>query len=132
MYLGIDIGTSAVKLVCADSSRILATSSVSIKTSSPKPGWSEQHPDLWWQATRDALGQISGQVTLSEVKCIGLSGQMHGAVLLSRDLRPIRPAILWNDSRAVRECEELGATDARIGHFASIPPLPGFTAPKFA
>lgn len=130
MYLGIDIGTSAVKLVCADSSRILATSSVSIKTSSPKPGWSEQHPDLWWQATRDALGQISGQVTLSEVKCIGLSGQMHGAVLLSRDLRPIRPAILWNDSRAARECDELRQALPQIGQTAGVLPLPGFTAPK--
>ncbi|GAA6160189.1 xylulokinase [Ruegeria sp. HU-ET01832] len=130
MYLGIDIGTSAVKLVCVDSSRILETSSVSIKTSSPKPGWSEQHPDLWWQATRDALGQLSKQTKLSEVKAIGLSGQMHGAVLLNRDLRPIRPAILWNDSRAARECDELRTTLPEIGQIAGVLPLPGFTAPK--
>ncbi|WP_171125484.1 MULTISPECIES: xylulokinase [unclassified Ruegeria] len=132
MYLGIDIGTSAVKLVCADTDRILTTSSVGIKTSSPQTGWSEQHPDLWWQATRDALDQLSGQITLSEVKAIGLSGQMHGAVLLNRDLRPIRPAILWNDSRAVQECEDLRAAQPEIGHIAGVPPLPGFTAPKIA
>lgn len=132
MYLGIDIGTSAVKLVCTDADRILATSSVGIKTSSPRPGWSEQHPDLWWQATCDALGQLAGQTALSEVEAIGLSGQMHGAVLLDRDLRPIRPAILWNDSRAARECDDLRATLPQIGHIAGVLPLPGFTAPKIA
>ncbi|CAD0184658.1 Xylulose kinase [Ruegeria sp. THAF57] len=132
MYLGIDIGTSAVKLVCADTDRILATSSIGIKTSSPQPGWSEQHPDLWWQATRDALGHLSGQISLSEVKAIGLSGQMHGAVLLNRYLRPIRPAILWNDSRAAQECDELRSALPQIGQIAGVLPLPGFTAPKIA
>lgn len=130
MYLGIDIGTSAVKLVCADTDRILATSSVEINTTSPQPGWSEQHPDLWWQATCKALGQIAGHITLSEVKAVGLSGQMHGAVLLDRDLRPIRPAILWNDSRATRECDELHMAQPQIGQIAGVLPLPGFTAPK--
>ncbi|WP_299669803.1 xylulokinase [uncultured Ruegeria sp.] len=132
MYLGIDIGTSAVKLVCADTDRILATSSAGIKTSSPQPGWSEQHPDLWWRATRDALNQLSGKIALADVKAIGLSGQMHGAVLLDRSLRPIRPAILWNDSRAVQECDELRAAQPRIGQIAGVLPLPGFTAPKIA
>lgn len=132
MYLGIDIGTSSVKLVCATPDRILATSSVGIATSSPHLGWSEQHPGLWWRATRDALAQLSEQITLSEVQAIGLSGQMHGAVLLSGDLAPLRPAILWNDSRAVLECEELRTAEPRIGHIAGVPPLPGFTAPKVA
>ncbi|MBO9448325.1 xylulokinase [Ruegeria sp. R14_0] len=132
MYLGIDIGTSAVKVVCADIDRILATSSVELKTSSPQSGWSEQHPDLWWQATREALHKIAAQIMLSEVKAIGLSGQMHGAVLLDRDLCPIRPAILWNDSRAIRECDELRAAQPQIGQIAGVPPLPGFTAPKIA
>ncbi|NOD77676.1 MULTISPECIES: xylulokinase [unclassified Ruegeria] len=132
MYLGIDIGTSAVKLVCTDTDRILATSSVGIDTSSPRPGWSEQHPDLWWDATRDALNQLSGQVTLSGVKAIGLSGQMHGAVLLDHNLRPIRPAILWNDSRSARECDELRAVQPKIGQIAGVLPLPGFTAPKIS
>ncbi len=132
MYLEADIGTSAVKLVCADSDRILGSSSVGIQTSSPRPGWSEQHPELWWQATRDALTQLAGKISLSEIKAIGLSGQMHGAVLLDRDLRPIRSAILWNDSRAIRECEELRAAQPEIGHIAGVLPLPGFTAPKVA
>ncbi len=132
MYLGIDIGTSAVKLVCADTDRILATASVGMRTSSPQPGWSEQHPDIWWQVTRDALNQLAGKITLSEVKAIGLSGQMHGAVLLGRDLCPIRPAILWNDSRAARECDELRAAQPHIGQIAGVLPLPGFTAPKIA
>ena len=132
MYLGIDIGTSAVKLVCAETDCILATSSEGIKTSSPQPGWSEQHPDLWWQATRDALRMLAGKIKLSEVKAIGLSGQMHGAVMLDRDLRPIRPAILWNDSRATSECDELRMTQPQIGQIAGVLPLPGFTAPKIA
>ncbi len=132
MYLGIDIGTSAIKVICADTNRILASSSVAIQTSSPQPGWSEQHPDLWWQATRDALKQLAGQNTLSDVKTIGLSGQMHGAVLLGRDLRPIRPAILWNDSRATQECDELRASQPQVGQISGVLPLPGFTAPKIA
>ncbi|WP_170387837.1 xylulokinase [Ruegeria atlantica] len=132
MFLGIDIGTSAVKLVCADTNRILATSSAGIDISSPQPGWSEQHPDIWWQATCDALSLLAGQITLSEVKAIGLSGQMHGAVLLGRDKRPIRPAILWNDSRAAIECDELCIAQPQIGQIAGVLPLPGFTAPKIA
>lgn len=132
MQLGIDIGTSAVKLLCADTDRVLATSSVEIATSSPRPGWSEQHSDHWWQATRNALNKLADQIRLSEVTAIGLSGQMHGAVLLDCDLRPIRPAILWNDSRAIQECEVLRATRPQIGQIAGILPLPGFTAPKIA
>ncbi|WP_170763496.1 xylulokinase [Ruegeria lacuscaerulensis] len=132
MYLGIDIGTSAVKLVCADTDRIVATASVGLETTSPQPGWSEQHPGHWWRATRAALQQLKGQVALSDVKAIGLSGQMHGAVLLDRALRPVRPAILWNDSRATRECDKLYAAQPQIGQIAGVLPLPGFTAPKIA
>ncbi|WP_170410122.1 xylulokinase [Ruegeria atlantica] len=132
MYLGIDIGTSAVKLVCADSDRILATSSMNLAASSPQLGWSEQHPDQWWQATREALLHLAGHITLSEVKAIGLSGQMHGAVLLDRDRHPIRPAILWNDSRATHECDVLRMAQPQIGQIAGALPLPGFTAPKIA
>ncbi len=132
MYLGIDIGTSAAKLVCADIDRIVATASVDIKTSSPQSGWSEQHPDIWWQATCEALRRLSQDVPLSDIKAIGLSGQMHGAVLLDRTRRPIRPAILWNDSRAVLECDELRAAMPQVGQVAGVLPLPGFTAPKIA
>ncbi|WP_271951881.1 xylulokinase [Ruegeria faecimaris] len=132
MYLGIDIGTSAVKLLCADAGRILATSSVGIGTSSPQPGWSEQNPEIWWQATRDALGLLAGEISLSDVKAVGLSGQMHGAVLLDRDQCPIRPAILWNDSRAVSECDDIRGAQPQVGHIAGVLPLPGFTAPKIA
>ncbi len=132
MYLGIDIGTSAVKLVCARADQILSTASVALDVSSPEPGWSEQHPDQWWQATCRALGQLSGRIALSEIKAIGLSGQMHGAVLLDRNKRPIRPAILWNDSRAVKECDDLRAAQPQIGHISGVLPLPGFTAPKIA
>lgn len=132
MYVGIDIGTSAVKVVCSDAARILASASVDLATSSPHPGWSEQHPDIWWRATCDALRTLADRITLSEVKAVGLSGQMHGAVLLDRDLRPIRPAILWNDSRATQECDQLRQRLPQIGQIAGVFPLPGFTAPKIA
>jgi len=130
MYAGIDIGTSAVKVVCTDGVKILAAASADLDTSSPKPGWSEQHPDIWWQATCDALRQLGDKINLSDVKAIGLSGQMHGAVLLDTDQRPIRPAILWNDSRAANACEQLRGAVQDIGQIAGVLPLPGFTAPK--
>lgn len=130
MYLGIDIGTSAVKVVCADTARIVATASVEMQTSSPQPGWSEQHPDLWWRATCDALRKLGEQIALADVRAVGLSGQMHGAVLLDQDLCPIRPAILWNDSRSAQECGELRDALPQIGQIAGVLPLPGFTGPK--
>ncbi len=130
MYVGIDIGTSAVKVVCTDARQILASASADLDTSSPRPGWSEQHPDIWWRATCDALRRLGEQIALADVEAVGLSGQMHGAVLLDHQKRPIRPAILWNDSRAAQECAELRDAIPRIGQIAGVPPLPGFTAPK--
>ncbi|MCG7521544.1 xylulokinase [Ruegeria sp. Ofav3-42] len=132
MYLGIDIGTSAVKVVCTDVDQILASASVNLETSSPQPGWSEQNPEIWWRATCEALQKLNSAISLKDVKAIGLSGQMHGAVLLDAKLRPIRPAILWNDSRATHECEDLRETLPKIGLIAGVLPLPGFTAPKIA
>lgn len=130
MYLGIDIGTSAVKVVCLDGADLLGSASASLSTSSPRPGWSEQNPEIWWRATCAALAELGQSVLLGDVKAVGLSGQMHGAVLLDAELQPIRPAILWNDSRATRECDLLQEDQPDIGQQAGILPLPGFTAPK--
>lgn len=130
MYLGLDIGTSAVKAICSDGMSILATASHGLSSQSPKSGWSEQHPQDWWLAVRHVIQGLGGQIALADVKAIGLSGQMHGAVILDKNLRVIRPAILWNDSRAVTECDMLRKAVPTIGKLSGVLPLPGFTAPK--
>ena len=105
MYLGLDIGTSAVKAVLIDErQRIVATASAPLTVSRPHPGWSEQSPDAWWRASVKALGELAAArpKQMAAVAGIGLSGQMHGATLLDAADRPLRPAILWNDARSSR------------------------------
>ncbi|MBJ20921.1 MAG: xylulokinase [bacterium] len=130
MYLGIDLGTSAVKAVLADDSdRIIAQESALLEISRPHPLWSEQDPEAWWSACDSALRALGRCHDLRSVRGIGLSGQMHGATLLGADDKPLRPAILWNDGRSISECEEL----ERVPRFRAITgnlAMPGFTAPK--
>lgn len=133
MYLGIDLGTSAVKvLALGDDDDVLAQASAPLEVSRPRPLWSEQDPDDWWRAVAAAVDDLRSALPggLSRLRCIGLSGQMHGATLLDASDRPLRPAILWNDGRSAAECEELEAAvpDSRAitGNLA----MPGFTAPK--
>lgn len=130
MWLGIDIGTSSVKLSLVDevgAEVSAATAPLTVQT--PYPYWSEQDPEAWWQAVVAAAGDLGRRWDLSLVKGVGLSGQMHGAVLLDAADQVIRPAILWNDGRCFAEAEELAALPS-IGVRAGAPPLPGFTAPK--
>jgi xylulokinase len=133
VFLGIDLGTSAVKaLLVDDEQRIVDQQSAPLESTQPAPLWSEQDPEHWWRATNDALAQLRARSAraLSGVRAVGLSGQMHGATLLGADDQPLRPAILWNDGRSASECRELEAMvpDARqiTGNLA----MPGFTAPK--
>jgi xylulokinase len=140
VYLGIDIGTSAVKAVLAgdlagpQTETPLAAAEVPLATSRPHPGWSEQHPDLWWDAVRAALGRLraAAPAAYAATAAIGLSGQMHGAVVLGADDRPLRPAILWNDGRAAAEARELNAALPDLGRIAGVPAMAGFLAPKIA
>ena len=111
--VGIDIGTSATKsVICDFRGRILATSSADYPLSTPRPGWSEQAPELWWHATVKTVRKLlrDSGVDGRDVAAIGLSGQMHGAVLLDAKDRVIRPAILWNDQRSSAECDEIEKT----------------------
>jgi xylulokinase len=130
MYLGIDIGTSSVKAVLIDDSQhIFATQTAPLAISRPHPGWSEQHPAIWWQGCEAVLNKLATHHggLVGAVKGIGLSGQMHGATLLDEADRVLRPAILWNDGRSAKEAAELSEASARItGNIA----MPGFTAPK--
>ena len=130
MYLGIDLGTSAVK-VCAmrDDGSVAATENAALTVQHPVEGASEQDCAAWWTATCAAVSALSPDIR-REVRAIGLSGQMHGAVLLDQAARPIRSAILWNDARAVRECAEMLDAEPAIGDISGVLPMPGFTAPK--
>src|SRR3954454_15801515 len=126
--IGIDVGTSAVKAIAVgEDGTVLERREVAYPLSTPRPGWSEQDPDDWWRATKEALDGLG-----TDVAGIGLSGQMHGLVTLDDADTVIRPAILWNDQRTGAECEEI---EARVGFDRLVSltgnrALTGFTAPK--
>jgi xylulokinase len=132
-FLGIDVGTSAVKAVVVDEAgSTVAEADAPLATDRPVPGWSEQWPDAWLAATRSALAAVarSAPEPWGRIKAIGLSGQMHGAVVLGPDDRPLRPAILWNDGRASAEARALNLGVHDLGRIAGVPAMAGFTAPK--
>lgn len=132
-YLGLDLGTSSLKAVLVDESQhVLAQAAVPIETTRPQPLWSEQAPDDWWRATELAVADLRRQddVAFRRLKAIGLSGQMHGAVSIGCDGRPLRPAILWNDGRAVAECAALNDIVPDLAALAGAQAVPGYTAPK--
>ena len=133
MFLGIDIGTSEVKaLLLSESHAVIGSAGAALGVSRPHPGHSEQNPQDWWTATQAALALLrqAHPQAYAAVQGIGLSGQMHGAVLLDAQDQVLRPAILWNDTRSAVECvemmDELPSLPALAGSLA----MPGFTAPK--
>jgi xylulokinase len=133
MYLGIDLGTSEVKvLLLASDARVIGTAGSPFTVSRPHPRWAEQNPADWWAGTRTALFKLRDQHpdAFAQIRGIGLSGQMHGAVLLDNEDRVLRPAILWNDMRSVDECDELTARAPDLHRIAGNLAMPGFTAPK--
>ena len=133
VFLGIDIGTSSVKSVLVDGrQRIRAEASFPLAISRPRPGWTEQGPDLWWRGVQSTLGELKRKAArdYEGIGSIGLSGQMHGAVLIDAALRPLRPSILWDDGRAAAEAAEINETFPDVAAVAGILAMPGFTAPK--
>lgn len=133
MFLGIDLGTSGIKVVLMDDQQqILATETVAIPISHPRPLWSEQNPIDWWQATEKAVSNLRKNHAdlVKRIRAIGLSGQMHGATLLDEKNRVLRPAILWNDGRSFEECEQLKNRVAHAENIIGSMIFPGFTAPK--
>src|SRR5512142_1406937 len=133
MYLGIDLGTSEVKVVLLDEGGgIAASASAPLEVLRPQPRWSEQSAESWWEASLSAVDKLraSHAAALGAVKGIGLSGQMHGATLLDAADRPLRPAILWNDTRSEAECVELEKLEPRSRQITGNLAMPGFTAPK--
>ncbi|HEY2759326.1 MAG TPA: xylulokinase [Pirellulales bacterium] len=136
IFLGIDVGTSGTKTIAINErGKILADATANYPLYNPKPLWSEQDPDDWWQATVATVRAVIKKAKLkpSDVKGIGLSGQMHGSVFLDKQNRVIRRAILWNDQRTGAECDEIerraGGRKNLIKMVAN-PALTGFTAPK--
>ncbi len=137
-YIGIDLGTSAVKLILADAKgNLLANVSREYPISFPKPGWSEQEPSDWMgqveEGVRLLLAEASGQgVAAADIVGIGIGGQMHGLVILDGDDRVIRPAILWNDGRTEKECDYLNGVVGRdkLSQYTANMAFAGFTAPK--
>ena len=127
--IGLDVGTTGVKAIAiSETGEVLARHEEEYPLSIPQPGWAEQDPEDWWAASQRALGAVS---TGSE-NHLGLTGQMHGLVLLDSADRVLRPAILWNDQRTGDECAEI---EERVGFERLVAltgnrALPGFTAPK--
>lgn len=133
VWLGIDLGTSELKaLLLDDAHRIVDTAAAPLTLSRPRPLWSEQAPADWWQACCEALDTLAGRNpgAMAQVRGIGLSGQMHGAVLLDEAERVLRPAILWNDGRSGEECRAMMQAMPELPAIAGNLAMPGFTAPK--
>lgn len=133
MYLGIDLGTSGVKLLLLDEKQnVLGTADAAVPLQRPQPTWSEQHPTDWLAALETAVAQLRAQVPAAwaQVRGIGLSGHMHGAVVLGAQGQVLRPAILWNDGRAGAECAQLEQAVPASRRITGNLAMPGFTAPK--
>lgn len=133
LSLGIDLGTSELKAILLDESgTVLAHAGARLAVSRRHSGWSEQDPQDWWQACLSALDQLrlSHPDAYARIRCIGLSGQMHGAVLLGDDDRVLYPAILWDDSRAITQADALGCQYPGFAEVTGSLPMAGLTAPK--
>jgi xylulokinase len=136
MFLGIDLGTSGVKVVVLDRGhRLLASGSAPLALDTPQPLWREQHPADWWRACDAAVSAALQALRLAghsgeAIEAIGLTGQMHGATLLDGHGEVLRPAMLWNDGRAAVECVELEQAVPRSRQITGNLMMPGFTAPK--
>ena len=133
--IGIDIGTTGAKTLLIDSEgRLVGSATVEYPMYTPRPLWAEQEPEDWWQATIASIHQVlrSTGVNKAELAGIGLTGQMHGMVLLDAQGQVLRPCIMWNDQRTANECrwimERVGRE--RFLELTMNPALPGFTAPK--
>lgn len=134
-FLGIDSSTTATKvLLIGEGGEVVGVAAAEYPYETPKPLWSEQDPDLWWQATVKSIRQVLAQTGIppAEVKAVGLTGQMHGLTLLGENGRILRPAILWNDQRTGAECDEIRARlgQERLIQITGNDALTGFTAPK--
>lgn len=134
-FLGIDVSTTATKALLMDErGAVIAAATTPYPFSTPRPLWSEQDPHLWWAGATNSIGQALSQAGIpgAAVQAVGLTGQMHGLVLLDEAGAVIRPAILWNDQRTGVECDEIRQRlgKQRLIQITGNDALTGFTAPK--
>ncbi len=132
-YIGADLGTSALKLLLVDSfGKIVKTATRSYPVQYPKPAWSEQNPEDWWRAFLSGVKELTNEIDTSQIKGIGVGGQMHGLVILDENDNVIRPAILWNDGRTDKETAYLNEVigKEKLSQLTANIAFAGFTAPK--
>ncbi len=131
--IGIDLGTSAVKLLLVSGEgKVVRSVSRSYPLEFPQPGWSQQNPQDWWDAILDGIPELVAGIDPAEIGGIGAAGQMHGLVAVDKDGNVLRPAILWNDGRTAKETDYLNyeiGKDFLLEHTGNIA-FAGFTAPK--
>ena len=133
VFLGLDLGTSELKALLLDTQhQVIATAHAPLTVQRPMPLWSEQDPAQWWLALELVMDQLHAQHpdALAHLAGVGLSGQMHGAVLLDGQQQVLRPAILWNDGRSSTECAALTKAVPELAQITGNLAMPGFTAPK--
>ena len=133
MYLGVDLGTSSIKVLLSDENgNILSSISKNFNLYNPLPNYYEENPDEWYQALVDILLDLDKKHNIKEVKAISFSGQMHGLVTLDKYGKVIRNAILWNDSRNEKEVEYLNNTIGEQFLLKEVSNIAmcGFTLPK--
>ncbi len=133
-FLGLDIGTSGVKaILVTPAGEVEAAANTPLALSTPQPGWAEQDPEAWWQATLTSVRALLAQRPGARVAAVGISGQMHSSVFLDAAGAVIRPALLWCDGRTTAECAEITARaggEQQLREWVSNPALEGFTLPK--
>jgi len=134
LFLGLDVGTSGVKAVLVSASGdVRASATTPLSLSTPRPGWAEQDPVDWWDASVTSIRAVRSQAFDASVAGVGISGQMHSSVFLDRSGEVVRPALLWCDGRTTEECREIERRvggEARLRDLVSNPALEGFTLPK--
>src|SRR4029078_9295905 len=135
LLLGIDLSTTGAKALLIDpEGRVVGSATTPLSLSSPHPLWSEQEPREWWEDTANSIAKVLADTRVAgpDIAAIGLTGQMHGLVVLDSELEVLRPAILWNDQRCGAECDEIRAriSRAELVQITGNDALTGFTAPK--
>ena len=132
--LGIDVGTGGTRAVLVDCDGAIASSATCehVPFASPHTGWAEQDPRDWWKAAGSAVRSALSSVPNANVVCVGLAGQMHGAVLLDESDEVLRPALIWCDQRTQAQCDWLNAKlgESRIIELTCNPALTNFTLTK--
>jgi len=132
VLVGLDVGTNGARALAVDlRGKVLAEATAMYPLSTPRPGWTEQNPEDWWDASATVLRHLVSQID-QPVLAVGLTGQMHGSVFLDERDRVIRPALLWNDQRTAEQCSVITETvgEVRLLEIAGNPAVTGFQAPK--